>query len=186
MLEDEQIVNLYFDRAEDAIAQTSQKYGGYVRKIAMNILGDFEDTVECENDAYMALWNAIPPNRPQSFIAFLGKIVRNLALNKYEYNIAKKRNNKFSVVIDELEECIGSKESVEDQFLEGELSATINKFLEKLKEDQRIMFVKRYWYGENVKGIAEDMGIGESKVKTTLFRIRADLKVYLERRDYIV
>lgn len=186
MLEDEQLVKLYFDRSEDALYETSKKYGSYVKKIAMNILGDYEDTIECENDAYLALWNAIPPNRPQSFIAFLGKIVRNLALNKVEYNAAKKRSNKLSVVLDELEECVSGKESVEDSYLEGELAATINKFLEKLKKDQRIMFVKRYWYGESVKTISEDMGVGESKVKTTLFRIRNDLKVYLEHRDYHV
>lgn len=186
MVTDEQIVDLYFARSEEAIAETSKKYGAYIRKIAMNVLGNFEDTIECENDTYMAVWNAIPPNRPLSFPAFAGKIARNLALNKFEYNIAKKRNNKFSVVLDELEECISGKESVEDSFLEGELSQTINTFLEKLKPDQRIMFVKRYWYGEAVKDIAEDMEIGESKVKTTLFRIRGDLKKYLERRDYIV
>lgn len=186
MVTDEQIVDLYFKRSEEAIAETSKKYGGYIRKIAMNVLGNFEDTIECENDTYMAVWNAIPPNKPLSFTAFVGKIARNLALNKFEYNIAKKRNNKFSVVLDELEECLSGKESVEDQFLEGELSQTINTFLEKLKPDQRIMFVKRYWYGEAVKDIAEDMEIGESKVKTTLFRIRGELKKYLERRDYIV
>ena len=174
MLSDDCIIDLYFDRSEDAITETSNKYGGYVKKIAMNILGDFEDAMECENDAYLALWNTIPPNRPESFLAFLGKIVRNIALGKFEYKSAQKRNQKLCVILDELEECIGTKESVEDEILTGELTRMINSFLEDLKENRRIMFVKRYWYGMSVKTIAEEMDISESKVKTTLFRIRED------------
>lgn len=183
MMEDEKIIDLYWARNEQAIAETSQKYGNLCRSIAYRILGDYEDAQECENDTYIATWNAIPPTRPNILSAFLSRIARNQALNRYEYNTAQKRNSHFDVVLDELEECLTAKDSVEDTFLAGELAGTINQFLAGLKKETRVMFVRRYRYSDSVKEIADRMQIGESKVKTTLFRVRQELKEYLAARD---
>lgn len=180
MMEDNRIIELYFERSEEAITQTALKYGRLCRSIAMNITGSYEDAQECENDTYVAAWNAIPPTRPNIFSAFLGRISRNIALNRYEYNKAGKRNHQFDLVLEELEECLASSCSVEDTYITGEVAGMINAFLEKLKTETRVMFVRRYYYADSVKEIAGRLAVSESKVKTTLFRVRRELKDYLE------
>lgn len=180
MMEDSRIIDLYFERSEEAITQTALKYGRLCRSIAMNITGSYEDAQECENDTYVAAWNAIPPTRPNLFSAFLSRIARNIALNRYEYNKAGKRNHQFDLVLEELEECLASSYSVEDTYITGEVAGMINAFLEKLKTETRVMFVRRYYYADSVKEIAGRLAVSESKVKTTLFRVRQDLKEYLE------
>ena len=179
-MEDSQIIELYWQRSENAISETAKKYGKLCRHIAMNILGNYSDAEECENDTYVATWNAIPPTRPNVFSAFLTKIARNLALNRYEYNKAQKRNNEFDLVLDELEECIAGKSTVEAAYEAGQLSAVLDEFLEKLSKDKRVIFVRRYWYSDSVKDIAKRLQISESKVKTTLFRTRNELQEFLE------
>lgn len=181
-MEDAQIIELYFKRSERAIAETAQKYGRLCRSIAMNILGNFSDAEECENDTYVAAWNAIPPTRPNIFSAFLSRITRNIALNKYEYNRAKKRNNEFDLILSELEECVSSGETVEDIYAAGEAAEVIDDYLAGLKRETRVIFVRRYWYSDSVRDIAKRLRISESKVKTTLFRTRRELKKYLEQR----
>lgn len=181
-MEDSQIIELYWQRCENAIAETSKKYGRLCRKIAFNIVGNYSDAEECENDTYVATWNAIPPTRPNVFSAFLSKITRNIALNRYEYNKAQKRNNEFDVILSELEECIASKTSVEDSFEEGVLASMLDDFLEELKQETRVIFVRRYWYSDSVKDIAKRLQISESKVKTVLFRTRKELQDYLAER----
>ncbi len=182
MMEDDKIIDLYFERSEEAITQTAEKYGRLCRSIAMHIVGSYEDAQECENDTYVAVWNAIPPTRPNIFSAFLSRISRNIALNRYEYNKAGKRNSQFDLVLEELEQCLASSCSVEDTYIAGEVAGMINAFLEKLKTETRIIFVRRYYYADSVKEIAQRLGIGESKVKTTLFRVRQELKAYLEEQ----
>ncbi len=185
-MEDNQIIELYWLRSENAIAETSAKYGKLLRKIAMNIVGNYSDAEECENDTYIATWNAIPPTRPNILSAFLGKIARNIALNRYEYNKAQKRNNEFDLVLSELEECIASKSTVEDAVEEGEVASMLDDFLEGLKKETRVIFVRRYWYSDSVKDIAKRMQISESKVKTVLFRTRKELQDYLAERGVFV
>lgn len=185
-MEDSQIIELYWQRSESAIAETSGKYGKLVRKIAFNIVGNHPDAEECENDTYIATWNAIPPTRPNILSAFLGKIARNIALNRYEYNRAQKRNSEFDLVLSELEECIASKNTVEDSFEEGVLTEMLNEFLEKQKKETRMIFVRRYWYSDSVKDIAKRYGISESKVKTVLFRTRKELQDFLAERGVFV
>lgn len=143
-------------------------------------MGSYEDAQECENDTYVAVWNSIPPTRPNIFSAFLSRISRNIALNRYEYNRAGKRNSQFDLVLEELEECLASPCSVEDSYIAGEIAGMINEFLEKLKAETRVIFVRRYYYADSVKEIAQRLGVGESKVKTTLFRVRQELRAYLE------
>lgn len=185
-MEDSQIIELYWQRSENAIAETSNKYGKLVRKIALNIVGNFSDAEECENDTYVSTWNAIPPTRPNILSAFLGKIARNIALNRYEYNKAQKRNSEFDLVLSELEECIASKSTVEDAVEEGVVATMLDEFLEGLKKETRIIFVRRYWYSDSVKDIAKRMQISESKVKTVLFRTRKELQDYLAERGVFV
>lgn len=185
-MEDSQIIDLYWQRSENAIAETSAKYGKLLRKIALNIVGNFSDAEECENDTYVATWNAIPPTRPNILSAFLGKIARNIALNRYEYNKAQKRNNEFDLVLSELEECIASKSTVEESVEEGLVASMLDEFLEGLKKETRVIFVRRYWYSDSVKDIAKRMQISESKVKTVLFRTRNQLQDYLAERGVFV
>lgn len=185
-MEDNQIIELYWNRSENAIAETSVKYGKLLRKIAMNIVGNYSDAEECENDTYVAAWNAIPPTRPNILSAFLGKIARNIALNRYEYNKAQKRNNEFDLVLSELEECIASKSTVEAAVEEGVVASMLDEFLEGLKKETRVIFVRRYWYSDSVKDIAKRMQISESKVKTVLFRTRKELQDYLAERGVFV
>ena len=171
-MEDKMIIDLYMNRSEDAIIETSNKYGKLCKHIAYNILGNYADAEECENDTYIAIWNAIPPTIPKIFSAFLGRIVRNISLNRYEYNKASKRNNEFDVILNELEECIATKDTVESIYEAGEVAAYIDEFLETLKSETRIIFVRRYWYSDSVKEIALKMKFSEGKIKTVLFRLR--------------
>ncbi len=181
-MEDSQIIELYWQRCESAIAETSRKYGKLCRHIALNIVGNFSDAEECENDTYIAAWNAIPPTRPNILSAFLSKISRNIALNRYEYNKAQKRNNEFDLVLSELEECIADKNTVEKVYEDGEVAGMLDEFLAGLNQEKRVIFVRRYWYSDTVKDIAGRMQISESKVKTVLFRTRKELQKYLAQR----
>lgn len=148
----------------------------------MNIVGNYSDAEECENDTYIAAWNAIPPTRPNVLSAFLSKIARNIALNRYEYNKAQKRNHEFDLILSELEECIASKNTVEEVLEDGEIASLLNEFLAGLKQETRVIFVRRYWYSDPVKEIAKRLQISESKVKTVLFRTRKELQDYLTER----
>lgn len=177
-MEDSRIVDLYWQRSEDAISETRSKYGKYCRYIAKRILENEQDAEECENDAYMKAWNAIPPHRPESLKAFLGKLVRRLALDRYSYNTAQKRDSRMAVCLEELQECIPSSSS--DVAEEEELRTAINGFLESLSENTRILFLRRYWYMCSVKEIAKSMDMSESNVKVTLMRTRNRFKEYLE------
>lgn len=184
MLEDDLIVDLYWNRAENAIEETALKYGSYCRKISMNILNNAEDAEECVNDTYLKLWNAIPPQRPMRFSAFLGKITRNLSLNRYkEQRVQKRGGGQTVLLLHELKECISSESHVEAEYEFGELTKTINLFLYSAKREERIIFVRRYWYADSVKEIAKRFQISESNVKSMLFRMRKRLKVYLEKED---
>ncbi len=185
-MEDNQIIELYWQRSEEAIVETSNKYSRLLLSISLNILGDYSDAEECENDTYVAVWNAIPPTRPNIFSAFLSKIIRNISINRYEYNKAKKRNNEYDLILSELEECVASSVSVEECFVADEITESINDFLKTQKQETRVIFVRRYWYADSVKDIAERMGISESKVKTVLFRVRRQLQQFLSERGVFV
>lgn len=180
-MEDEQIVELYWNRAEDAISETANKYGRYCRTIAFNILYNENDTEECVNDTYLNAWNSMPPQRPVMLRAFLGRLTRNLSLNRYKQLTAEKRGKgQVTLALDELQECIpacGNTESVVDEIV---LTQLLNRFLESLGAEQRKIFIRRYWYLSPVKEIAGDFGMGESKVKMSLLRSRRQLRKLLE------
>ena len=185
-MEDSQIIDLYWERSETAIGETSKKYSRYCLTISFNILHNNEDAEECVNDTYLNAWNAMPPKRPNCLATFLGKITRNLSLNKFKRYTAEKRGLGQTVIaLSELEDVVPSTSSVEQEIAEKELVETLNTFLENLPKQKRILFVQRYWYLMPIKTMAEHLGVSESKIKSTLFRTRNELKSHLERGGII-
>lgn len=181
-MDDNQIIALYWARSETAIAETAKKYGSYCHQIAWHILCNREDSEECVNDTWLRTWEAIPPTRPERLSAFLGKITRNLALQRYEkYNAAKRGSGQVSLALHELEGCIPGKGDVEKIIDEMALTEILNDFLAELSPDSRRIFVRRYWHLHSVKEIAEEYRLSESKVKVTLFRTRRKLRQLLEK-----
>ena len=182
-MDDSKIVELYLSRNESAISQTAQKYGLKLRRIADSILNNMASAEECENDTYLEAWNRIPPNEPRTYLfAFLGKITRHLAIDECRKNASQKRYALYSELTQEMEQCIPSKNNVEEAFAADELALSINAFLATCSEDQRNIFVRRYWYFDTVAEISKKYGYSQSKVKTALFRMREGLKKHLERQ----
>lgn len=184
-MNDQKIIKLYFDRNEQAIKETANKYGNYCTTIARNILGNEEDVKECINDTYLRAWNSIPPNKPTILQAFLGKITRNLSLNRYKYNNAIKRgSNEVPLVLDEIAELVSGTESVEATIDYKELVNAINSFLEELPNDKKNIFVSRYWYFNSIAEIAKCYGMTQDNVSVTLNRLRLKLHNYLLERGF--
>lgn len=181
-MEDSQIIELYWRRSEDAITETSKKYGRYCHTISFNILGNAEDSEECVNDTYLKTWSLLPPAHPAIFSAFLAKITRNLSLDRYRNQSAEKRGGgRMTVALDELSACIPVSDSTETMVEQQALIDALDRFLDALKSEQRKIFLRRYWYISSIREIASDLGISESKVKTTLLRTRTALKEHLEK-----
>ena len=186
-MDDKQIIDLYWKRSETAISETDKKYGRYCHYIAYNILYDEEDSRECVNDTYLKAWEAMPPHRPNRLAAFLGKIARNISLNRYKYNNADKRSaGQVPLVLEELQECIPSATSTEQVIDDLSLADLFNQFLSGLPEERRNIFMRRYWYLNSVKEIARDFAMSESKVKMSLLRSRNELKQLLEGEGIVL
>lgn len=184
-MDDAKIVQLYWERNEQAIPVTADKYGSYCSSIARNILGSCEDAEECVNDTYLNAWNAMPPHRPRILSAFLGKIVRNLSFNRYQYNTAEKRGGKeLPAVLDELSDLVSGKEDVEKEISRKELVNAIDTFLDRLPAAQRSIFISRYWYTDSVSEIAKRHGMKVGAVSMTLNRLRLKLHNYLLREGF--
>lgn len=181
-MDDQQILKLYNERSEAAISETAAKYGRYCHTIAYNILCNEEDTEECVNDTYLKAWKSIPPQVPNKLSAFLGKITRNLALDKYRfYNSAKRGGGQTALALEELLECVPAVDSTEHAVSDKLLVEVLNRFLEELPLEKRRIFMKRYWYLQSIQKIAGELAISESKVKMTLLRTRSKLKQTLEK-----
>lgn len=180
-MDDSGIIELFFERSEQAIAELKLKYGGIIKKLAENILRDKQDAEECVNDTYFDMWNAIPPQRPNSLMAFVCRIARNISLDRFRYNSSQKRGA-YTVCLDELAECVSSKETVESQFAADELKRLVEEYLDTLDKTNRLIFVRRYWYIDSTKDIAEAAGLNEGAVRTRLARLRVKLKEFLEER----
>lgn len=186
-MKDIEIIDLYWERDESAIAATAEKYGNYCHTIAYNILRSNRDAEECTNDTYLGAWNSIPPSRPNRLSIYLGKITRNLALNRYKRYAAEKRGcGQVELVLSELEACIPANTSVEQAAEEKELVAAIEHFLYSKPNLNRNIFVRRYWHLYSIKDIAEAYGISESKAASMLFRMRNELKTYLEKEGIML
>lgn len=185
-MDDAAIIELYWARDEDAIVQTERKYGGYCRTIARNILGSPEDAEECVSDTWHRTWNAIPPQRPNRLPPFLGRIVRNLSISRWRREKAQKRYAGLEAQLSELEDCLPAPGRVEDELEGGELTALLERWLESLSQDDRVVFLRRYWYGDAVKNLAKARGVGANQMAKRLMRLRKDLKMFLEREGYML
>lgn len=179
-MDDYKIIELYWERKETAIKETSLKYGGLCTRIAQNILSSYEDSEECVNDTYFAVWNAIPDERPHIFSAFISRITRNLALKKYEYISALKRNPAAITSFEELGDCVSGTDSVESEAESRRVENMINKFLWQQREEKRNVFIRRYWYFDSIENICRSTGFSQSKVKSMLYEMRRKLRAYLE------
>ena len=186
-LEDSKIIDLYWARKEQALAETDAKYGSYCRTIARNILRNFEDTEECVSDTWLHAWNSMPPQRPGILSAFLGRITRNPSFDRCKYQQAAKRGGgALPLALDELGECIPASGRVEHELEQKELAAAIDRFLRTLPERECSMFLRRYWYVDSVQSIAARYAIKENTAKSILFRTREKLRRYLAGEGIIV
>ncbi len=186
-MDDNGIIQLYWDRNDQAIRATSEKYGHYCKTIAKNILNNEEDAEECVNDTYLNAWNSMPSHWPEQLVTFLGKITRNLSFNKYKHDHAEKRGGgEITLVLDELTDCVSDVDNVEQMFDRQELVITINSFVRSLSSEKRNIFVRRYWYADSISDIASDYGMLQGTVSKTLERTRKQLKAYLTERGFEV
>lgn len=183
-LEDCEIIRLYFERNEEAIRKTEEKYGAYAFKTAENILGDSGKAEECLNSALLGVWNSVPPNEPNNLKVYLAKISRNLAIGMLEKENAKKRGGNCVFEAEELSEFLPSKESVEESYDAKELGESINSFVSELPEKERKIFIRRYFFFENPKIIGEKFGFSENRVSVILHRTRKKLKKHLEKEGF--
>lgn len=185
-MDDSKIIELFFQRSGNAIVELANKYGSVCMKVSMNVLNNLRDAEECVNDSYLGVWNAIPPGTPNPLLAFVCRIVRNISINRYKHNIANKRKGNYDLCIEELENCIASHRTVEDDLAESELSSYIDEFLDSLSKVNRMIFVRRFWYMDTYEDISKASGLKEGAVRTRLSRIKSDLKVFLEKRGVII
>lgn len=184
-MEDRQIVQLYWDRSEDAIPATAAKYGSYCGSIARNILGSPEDAEECVNDTYLAAWNAMPPHRPAVLQTFLGKLTRNLSLSRCRrFTAAKRGGGEAPLVLEELAYCVSDREDVEQEIDRRELVRAIDAFLAALPAEKCSIFLCRYWYFDPISDIAKRFHMTENKVSVTLSRLRVKLRKELEKGGF--
>ena len=184
-LEDSNIISLFFERSEQAIAELERKYGPAIKKTAANILNSRQDVEECANDTYLGVWNTIPRQNPNPLISYVCKIARNLATMKFHSNTARKRNGQYDLVLDELAECIPSSVNVETDYEAKEISAAISRFLDTLCYEDRFCFIRRYWYADSVSDIAAQVRCGSHRISVRLFRTREKLKRYLKEEGLL-
>ena len=183
-MDDQNIINLYFQRDETAIYETKRKYGAFCHGIAMNVLSVHEDAEECVSDTCWQAWKAIPPQRPQNFRAWLGKVVRNISINLWNKKHRQKRYDGMEQLLDELEDCIPSPKTVERALEEKELTEVINTWLLSLSRNDRALFTRRYWNGESVNQLAKEFAVSPAHMAKRLYTLRQKLKRTLEQDGY--
>lgn len=184
-MDDSMIIALFNERSQQAIIKLSEKYGKISHRVAFNILGNHEDAEECVNDALLIMWNKIPPENPAPLVTYLLKIVRNTALKTYRKNTSLKNNSHYDVALEELENVLFEDNSPENELITKELTQKINEFLESTDKDTRIMFVRRYFFGDSVKEIASLTGFSSHFVSVRLSRAREALRKYLTKEGLI-
>lgn len=179
-MNDTEIIELFFERSEQAISEIDRKYGRLCGSVSYNILQNREDAEQCLNDAYLTVWNKIPPERPNSLAAFICMVVRNISLNKFKYNRAQKRG--YAVCLDELEECVSGTDDPEEHFENKQPAKYIDEFLDALDDKNHAAFVRRYWFGDDLAHIGKMIGASEGAVKVRLTRLRKKLRVFLSAK----
>ena len=185
-MDDERIIDLFFNRSELAISALDAKYGKLCQKISKNILNNEQDAEECVNDAYLGVWNAIPPERPNPLLTYVCKIVRNYSITRYRANTAMKRNSIYDTALEELEETLSSPTTVEDEIDAKNLARIIESFLDTLSKENRIIFMRRYWFSDNYADIAKRVGMTEKNVSVRLTRIRKKMREFLAEKEVLV
>lgn len=184
-MDDNRIVELYWERNEQAVAETAAKYGKYLNSIAYQILSNIQDVEECVNDTYNDAWKSIPPHRPNVLSTYLGKITRRISIDLWRKNSAEKRGGgEVTIALDELEDCVSGTGSIEDELERKELVRIMNRFLMKLPDTERRLFLRRYWGFESISSLTKRFGFSESKVASMLHRTRNKLRKELEKEDY--
>lgn len=178
-MDDSKIIELFYERSEQAIIELSKKYGSVCTRVANNILNNRLDSEECINDAYLGAWNTIPPQKPDPLLSYVCRIVRNLAIKKYHSNTAVKRNSIYDVSLDELENCFPVSDSPEDKADTREIARMIDRFLETMNKENRIMFVRRYWYADSISELAELFHTSNHNISVRLSRTREKLRKHL-------
>lgn len=186
MVNDARIIELFFERSEQAIRELDMKYGKACHTLSYNIVNDKQDAEECVNDAYLGAWNAIPPTKPSSLQAYICKIVRNISLKLYYRKGAAKRNSAYEVAMRELEPYLSAPNTIETQIESKELARIIESFLDTLSEENCVLFMRRYWFSDTYAEIAQRVGLSEKNVSVRLTRIRKHLKEYLIEREVFV
>ena len=186
MIEDEKIIDLFFNRSEKAIQELDIKYGKVCHKLSYNILNNKQDAEECVNDAYLGAWNAIPPTRPNPLLSYIVKIVRNISLKIYWRKEAAKRSGHYKIALEEIEGYITDQKTVEDEIEARELARIIEAFLDTLTVKERVIFMRRYAYADTYADIAKRVGISEKNVSVRLALIRQKMKQYLIEREVFV
>ena len=186
MIDDEKIIEMFFERSEQAIRELDIKYGKICHNLSYNIVNNRQDAEECVNDAYLGAWNAIPPVRPNPLLSYIVKIVRNISLKIYWRKEAAKRSSHYTIALEEIEACIADQKTVEDEIEARELARIIEDFLDTLTVENRVIFMRRYWFSDSYKDIAELVGLSEKNISVRLTRIREKMKQYLIEREVFV
>ena len=186
MIDDEKIIDLFFERSEQGIRELDNKYGAVCHNLSYNIVNNRQDAEECVNDAYLGAWNAIPPAKPNPLLSYIVKIVRNISLKIYWRKEAAKRSSHYTIALEEIEACIADQKTVEDEIEAIELARIIEDFLDTLTVENRVIFMRRYWFADSYKDIAELVGLSEKNISVRLTRIREKMKQYLIEREVFV
>ena len=185
-MEDEKIIDLFFVRSEQAIRELDNKYGKICHNFSYNIVNSRQDAEECVNDAYLGAWNAIPPAKPNPLLTYVCKIVRNISLKIYWRKEAAKRSSHYTIALEEIEACIADQKNIEEEIEVRELACIIESFLDTLTIENRVIFMRRYWFSDSYKDIAEFVGLSEKNISVRLTRIREKMKQYLIEREVFV
>ena len=186
MTDDEKIIELFFERSEQAIGELDSKYGKTCHNLSYNIVNNRQDAEECVNDAYLGAWDTIPPTKPNPLLSYILKIVRNISVKCYWSKKAAKRNSLYTAAMEEIEGCLASSDTVEEQIEAKELARIIEEFLDTLTLENRVIFIRRYWFADSYRDIAEFVGLTEKNISVRLTRIREKMKQHLIERGVFV
>ncbi len=185
-MDDNQIVGLYWQRSEDAIPETERKYGAFCLSLARNLSDTREDAEECVNDTYYEAWTSMPEQKPENLRAWLGRVVRNIAVDRFRRNRAQKRDGRLDVLLSELDECVPTPDDTQRTVELNELSALIDGWLRTLSEEDRTLFLRRYWNGEQLAALAAERNAAPGSLAQRMHRLRAGLKTKLEQEGIVL
>lgn len=186
MLDDSEIIDLFFKRSERAITELSSKYGRLCMTISMNILSQEQDAEECVNDSYLVAWNTIPPQKPNPLRSYICRIVRNQSINRWRYKNAKKRKSEYDLCLEELENVLSASGKIDDELNEKALVSYLEEFLDTLDPVNRMIFIRRFWFMDPYQAIAKRSGLREVTIRVRISRTKRSLKTFLVKKGVII